>query len=174
MCVFCLSTDSSILTLNASSACNQLSVCDKSVSRKDRQTNDYYANYYRTATYQVLCNEKLSGRCYFEVNWTGSGCSIGFSYDIIRNGGTSTFGSNNRSWRCDFTTANVCECHNSQTTNIQLVAKIGVFLDLEAGSVSFYSVSEKMTLLHRIQTTFTERLYPGFSLEKWGSSSVTI
>ncbi|XP_065152515.1 finTRIM family, member 81 [Paramisgurnus dabryanus] len=164
---------SSLLTLNASSACYQLSVGDKSVSRKDKSTDYYYSR--PIATYKVLCKEKLSGRCYFEVNWKGSGCSIGFSYDNISQGATTSFGSNKRSWRCDFTTVNVCEIQNGKTTNVQFVAKIGVFLDTEAGTLSFYNVSDKMTLLHRIQTTFTEPLYPGFSFEKWGNnSSVTI
>ncbi|XP_016364119.1 tripartite motif-containing protein 16-like isoform X3 [Sinocyclocheilus rhinocerous] len=122
---------------------------------------------------QVLCKEKLSGRCYFEVQWEGAGCSIAFSYDYSTS--SFVFGSNKISWKCDFTKSNICVQHNWRQTNISLVSKIGVFLDHEAGTVSFYSVSDKMTLLHRIQTTFASPLYPGFSfqnLEK--KSSVTI
>ncbi|KAJ8278280.1 hypothetical protein GJAV_G00085880 [Gymnothorax javanicus] len=40
--------------------------------------------------------------------------------------------------------------------------RIGVYLDHRAGTLSFYSVSDTMTLLHRVQTTFTQPLYPGF------------
>ncbi|XP_061094187.1 E3 ubiquitin/ISG15 ligase TRIM25-like isoform X3 [Conger conger] len=40
----------------------------------------------------------------------------------------------------------------------------GVYLDHRAGTLSFYSVSDTMTLLHRVQTTFTQPLYPGFGL----------
>ncbi|XP_067242652.1 E3 ubiquitin/ISG15 ligase TRIM25-like [Chanodichthys erythropterus] len=164
---------SSELNLNRSSAC-QLSVKNnKSVSRSDVS---YGYSYYDTPRkYQVLCKESLSGRCYFEVQFGGTGCSIAFSYDQISGGQGVNFGSNNRSWKCDFPAANLCVRHNNQQTNIHLVSKIGVFLDQVAGTVSFYNVSDKMTLLHRIQTTFYQPLYPGFSFRDWGdNSSVTI
>ncbi|KAL0984421.1 hypothetical protein UPYG_G00141250 [Umbra pygmaea] len=43
--------------------------------------------------------------------------------------------------------------------------KVGVYLDHRAGTLSFYSISDKMTLLHKIETTFTRPLYPGFFVE---------
>ncbi|XP_041841989.1 E3 ubiquitin/ISG15 ligase TRIM25-like [Melanotaenia boesemani] len=39
--------------------------------------------------------------------------------------------------------------------------QIGVYLDHRAGILSFYSVSKTRTLLHRVQTTFTQPLYAG-------------
>ncbi|CAB1432017.1 unnamed protein product [Pleuronectes platessa] len=39
--------------------------------------------------------------------------------------------------------------------------RVGVYLDHSAGVLSFYSVSDTMTLLHRVQTTFTHPLYAG-------------
>ncbi|XP_059421958.1 finTRIM family, member 81 isoform X1 [Carassius carassius] len=132
--------------------------------------NDYlgYEKYY-----QVLCKEKLSGRCYFEVQWEGACCSIAFSYD---NSPTSfVFGSNKKSWKWDFPISNLRVQHNSQQADIPLVSKIGVFLDQAAGTVSFYNVSDEMTLLHRMKTTFTAPLYPGFSFHNLkNDSSVTI
>ncbi|XP_058651037.1 E3 ubiquitin/ISG15 ligase TRIM25-like [Onychostoma macrolepis] len=123
--------------------------------------------------YQVLCKEKLSGRCYFEVQWEGAGCSIAFSYD--NSPASFVFGSNKKSWKCDFPISDLRVHHNSQQTDISLVSKIGVFLDQAAGTVSFYNVSDKMTLLHRIQTTFIAPLYPGFSFHNLkNDSSVTI
>lgn len=190
------------LSLNSSSACSQLSVNQTSVSRNDVQQQSIrsynghinYGQYYsgnlgsygnygqdysgsqRCVTYQVLCNETLSKRCYFEVMWNGDGCSIAFSHDNISEGGDHfVFGSNERSWQCDFSTANICVRHSNQNTNIAVVSKIGVFLDQEAGTVSFYNVSDKMTLLHRIQIKFTEPLYPGFSFKDWkNNTSVSI
>ncbi|XP_056108973.1 E3 ubiquitin/ISG15 ligase TRIM25-like [Rhinichthys klamathensis goyatoka] len=171
---------SSELILKSSSACKQLSVRNKSVSRREKKNVDpYYGRSYNeaTPTYQVLCQNCLSGRSYFEVQFGGTGGSIAFSYDKISQGGGSViFGSNNRSWKFDFPAATICVNHNSQQTNISLVSKIGVFLDQIAGTVSCYNVSsDKMTLLHRIQTTFSQPLYPGFSFQDWGNdSSVTI
>lgn len=121
---------------------------------------------------QVLCKEKLSGCCYFEVQWEGAGCSIVFSYNSATG---FVFGSNNESWKCDFPISILRVQHDSQQTDISLVSKIGVFLDQAAGTVSFYNVSDKMTLLHRIQTTFNKPLFAGFSFQDWkDSSSVTI
>ncbi|PWA23285.1 hypothetical protein CCH79_00021028, partial [Gambusia affinis] len=40
-------------------------------------------------------------------------------------------------------------------------SRVGVYLDHRAGILSFYSVSETMTLLHRVQTRFTEPLLAG-------------
>ncbi|XP_026093287.1 stonustoxin subunit alpha-like [Carassius auratus] len=49
------------------------------------------------------------------------------------------------------------------------VRRIGVFVDHSAGTLSFYSVSDTMSLIHTVQTTFTQPLYPGFGVYK-GSS----
>ncbi|XP_048013187.1 tripartite motif-containing protein 16-like isoform X2 [Megalobrama amblycephala] len=47
---------------------------------------------------------------------------------------------------------------------------IGVYVDHSAGTLSFYSVSgDTMILIHTVQTTFTQMLYPGFGVYK-GSS----
>jgi len=40
--------------------------------------------------------------------------------------------------------------------------RIGVYVDHSAGTLSFYSVSDKLRLIHTVQTTFTQPLYPGF------------
>ncbi|KAM4552073.1 E3 ubiquitin-protein ligase TRIM65-like [Odontesthes bonariensis] len=48
-------------------------------------------------------------------------------------------------------------------------SRVGVYLDHRAGILSFYSVSGTMTLLHRVQTTFTQPLYPGVWI--WGSGA---
>ncbi|XP_048865898.1 E3 ubiquitin/ISG15 ligase TRIM25-like isoform X2 [Brienomyrus brachyistius] len=47
--------------------------------------------------------------------------------------------------------------------------RIGVYLDHRAGTLSFYSISDTVTPLHRVQTTFTEPLYPAFVL--WSSTA---
>ncbi|XP_048050890.1 stonustoxin subunit alpha-like isoform X2 [Megalobrama amblycephala] len=43
--------------------------------------------------------------------------------------------------------------------------RVGVYVDHSAGTLSFYSVSgDTMILIHTVQTTFTQPLYPGFGL----------
>ncbi|KAL0199931.1 hypothetical protein M9458_003118, partial [Cirrhinus mrigala] len=55
--------------------------------------------------------------------------------------------------------------HNNIETDLpvkSISSRIGVFVDHSAGTLSFYSVSDTMSLIHTVQTTFTQPLYPGF------------
>ncbi|KAM9338367.1 tripartite motif-containing protein 29-like [Symphorus nematophorus] len=62
-------------------------------------------------------------------------------------------------------TAAVSEIRDKlQAVLIRQSFRVGVYLDHSAGILSFYSVSETMTLLHRVQTTFTQPLYVGLQL----------
>ncbi|XP_058872134.1 tripartite motif-containing protein 16-like [Acipenser ruthenus] len=128
---------------------------------------------------QVLCRECLSGtRCYWEIEWNKEWVSIGVTYKgISRKGDRSClFGYNDKSWSLHCSGSRYSAWHNS---NESLVAaphspRIGVYLDFNAGTLSFYGVSDTMTLLHRFQTTFTEPLYPGFRLHWHSDSTVAI
>ncbi|XP_039608989.1 tripartite motif-containing protein 16-like [Polypterus senegalus] len=127
---------------------------------------------------QVLCREALTGtRCYWEVECSGDFIDIGVAYKGLSRkelGWECGLGNNNKSWclRCSHSKYSVH--HNDKETVISApyIPRIGVYLDWPAGSLSFYSVSHTMTLLHRINTSFTEPLYPGFWLSL--HSSVTI
>lgn len=181
---------SSKLCLDHQSACNQLFVSNNTFVSRYNASGLVVCGYnggmkvkhsiavrgYKTSTYQALCDKSLSGCCYFEVEFTGTGCSIAFSYDqFSQAGGSFQLGCNNRSWIFDFPKADINMLHTDISTSIPIFSsKIGVYLDHIAGTLSFYSVSDKMTLLHRVQTTFTEPLYPGFSLQKWVNGSVNI
>ncbi|MBN3289282.1 TRI16 protein, partial [Polypterus senegalus] len=83
-------------------------------------------------------------------------------------------GNNDKSWCLMWSHFQYSVRHNNQQTVISATysPRIGVYLDWPAGSLSFYSVSHTMTLLHRFNTSFTEPLYPGFRL--YLNSSVTI
>ncbi|XP_076126876.1 tripartite motif-containing protein 16-like [Alosa pseudoharengus] len=116
---------------------------------------------------QVLCREGVSGRCYWEVEWSGW-VHIAVSYKSIsrkRRGNECGFGHNDQSWRLYLTSSSSYFSHNSKHTKLPLVAssRIGVYVDHRAGTLAFYSISDTMTLLHRVQTTFTHTLYPGFT-----------
>ncbi|XP_062865167.1 tripartite motif-containing protein 16-like [Trichomycterus rosablanca] len=120
---------------------------------------------------QVVCRESVSGRCYWEVEWSGNyGVCIAVSYkSISRKGGGDecVFGRNVQSWSLFCSPSRCSFWHNNKKTVIPIMpssSRIGVYVDYEAGTLSFYSVSDTMKLLHRVQTTFTQLLYPGFYL----------
>uniref|UniRef100_A0A3B1JQM7 E3 ubiquitin/ISG15 ligase TRIM25-like n=1 Tax=Astyanax mexicanus TaxID=7994 RepID=A0A3B1JQM7_ASTMX len=121
---------------------------------------------------QVLCRESVSGRCYWEVVWRGDGgVGIAVSYkSISRKGGgwECGFGCNNdQSWRLSCNSSRYTFSYNNRETEISGVpvsSRIGVYVDHRAGTLSFYSISDTMTLIHRVQTTFTQPLYAGFWL----------
>ncbi|XP_036968827.1 tripartite motif-containing protein 16-like [Acanthopagrus latus] len=125
---------------------------------------------------QVLCSESLSGRCYWEVTWSGSTWSVAVSYKDISQQSTydSEFGNDNKSWSLDCSQKGYCFRHNRGSTSVSgnRTSTVGVYLDYEAGTLSFYSISgTNMTLLHKVKTTFTEPLYPGLGVKDDGSQS---
>uniref|UniRef100_A0A8C8J0G1 Tripartite motif-containing protein 16-like n=1 Tax=Oncorhynchus tshawytscha TaxID=74940 RepID=A0A8C8J0G1_ONCTS len=113
---------------------------------------------------QVLCREGLSGRCYWEVERTGDVVTAVSYKDISRTEDDGGFGYNNKSWSLLCYRGGYCFRHNNVETKVSgpQSSRVGVYLDHKAGTLSFYSVSDTMTLLHRVQTTFTQPLYPGF------------
>ncbi|XP_042248367.1 tripartite motif-containing protein 16-like [Thunnus maccoyii] len=119
--------------------------------------------------YQVLSRESLTGRCYWEVEWSGGGVYIAVAYkNISRAGGLNecAFGYNDKSWMLYCGTDSSAFWFNKISTPVSGPgsSRVGVYLDHTAGILSFYSVSETMTLLHRVQTTFTQPLYAGLWL----------
>uniref|UniRef100_A0A3Q2C7Z5 B30.2/SPRY domain-containing protein n=1 Tax=Cyprinodon variegatus TaxID=28743 RepID=A0A3Q2C7Z5_CYPVA len=119
---------------------------------------------------QVLCRESLTGRHYWEVEWRGMGVYVAVAYKSIGRAGSGNecrFGCNDKSWALECFEKRNSFVHNNIWTPISATTspRIGVYLDHSAGILCFYSVSETMTLLHRVQTTFTEPLHAGLYLE---------
>ncbi|XP_024661729.2 tripartite motif-containing protein 16-like [Maylandia zebra] len=117
---------------------------------------------------QVLSRESLTGRCYWEVEWRG-GVYVAVAYKNISRegwGNECVFGHNDKSWSLDCYNNRYIFWYNNIKTPVSgpRSSRVGVYLDHRAGILSFYSVSETMTLLHRVQTTFTQPLYAGLSL----------
>uniref|UniRef100_A0A8C1UBY4 B30.2/SPRY domain-containing protein n=1 Tax=Cyprinus carpio TaxID=7962 RepID=A0A8C1UBY4_CYPCA len=124
---------------------------------------------------QVLCRESVCGRCYWEIEWSGF-VFISVSYkSISRKGGDEClFGRNDQSWSLFCSLFRYSFRHNNIVTVLPLESissRIGVFVDHSAGTLSFYSVSDTMSLIHTVQTTFTQTLYPGFG---FGSGLVLV
>ncbi|XP_055777946.1 tripartite motif-containing protein 16-like [Salvelinus fontinalis] len=157
------------LTLDPNTACTHLSLSEG--NRKvttTRQVLPYPDHPDRfTNQCQVLCREGLSGGCYWEVEWSGVYVITTVSYkDISRTERDNIFGFNNKSWSLQCYNGCYWFRHNNVKTKVSgpQSSRVGVYLDHKAGTLSFYSVSDTMTLLHRVQTTFTQPLYAGFNL----------
>uniref|UniRef100_A0A8B9GU82 B30.2/SPRY domain-containing protein n=1 Tax=Astyanax mexicanus TaxID=7994 RepID=A0A8B9GU82_ASTMX len=123
---------------------------------------------------QVLCSESLTGRCYWEVEWTGR---VGIAVTYGRKGrGEHWFG-----WFGKFYSL-TChddgygnQCHDQLSlctgcifdTHPSGSRRVGVYLDWPAGVLSFYRVSpedQSLTHLHTFRSAFSEPLYAGFTV----------
>ncbi|KAI4881891.1 hypothetical protein NFI96_025768 [Prochilodus magdalenae] len=161
------------LTMDPNTAHTRLSLCDE--NRKvvcGWKPHSYYDHPERFDVYQqVLCRESLTGRCYWEAEWTGW-VEIAVTYKSISRKGESfdcKFGQNVKSWRLDCSKNSYSVYHNKNSTSIPVPPsssnRVGVYVDCPAGTLSFYSVSSDthtLTLLHTFYTTFTEPLYAAF------------
>uniref|UniRef100_A0A9J7Z4L1 Uncharacterized protein n=1 Tax=Cyprinus carpio carpio TaxID=630221 RepID=A0A9J7Z4L1_CYPCA len=121
---------------------------------------------------QVLCRESLSGRCYWEVEWSGNAI-ISVTYKGIRRKGGSCsceFGYNKNSWSLICINNRFTVWHNLSSIDIRFPShsskRVGMYVDVSAGTLSLYNVSDSHTLthLHTFTTTFTEPLYAGFTV----------
>ncbi len=130
--------------------------------------------------HQVLCGESLTGRCYWEAEWSGR-VKISVTYEGIGRKGerdNCIFGYNDKSWSLICSDNRFIVWHNKKSTDIPAVRsssnRAGVYLDVSTGSLSFYSISDTHTLthLHTFNTTFTEPLYAGFRV--YPDSSVSL
>ncbi|KAI2646852.1 Stonustoxin subunit alpha [Labeo rohita] len=131
---------------------------------------------------QVLCRESVCGRCYWEIEWSAeTGVYISVSYKSISRKGLTkkcVFGSNDQSWSLICSRYRYSFIHNKIQTDLPVkpiisrvgvydddyISRIGLYVDVSAGTLSFYSISDTMSLIHTVQTTFTQPLYPGIFL----------
>ncbi|XP_034082771.1 NLR family CARD domain-containing protein 3-like isoform X3 [Gymnodraco acuticeps] len=127
---------------------------------------------------QLMCREALTGRCYWEVEWSGD-VFIAVAYrGISRWGGRDKvkFGRNDQSWRLQRHDGYYFVMHNKKITDLPSSSpsgRVAVYLDHPAGSLSFYRVSSDTLIhLHTFRTTFTEPLYAGLTV--WSDSSASL
>ncbi|XP_073713956.1 E3 ubiquitin/ISG15 ligase TRIM25 isoform X4 [Misgurnus anguillicaudatus] len=172
-------TISVFFSLDPNTACGVICLSEENTAATGTDTDQPYPDHPDRfdGWVQVLCKESLCGRCYWEIEWSGDkGVFISVSYkSISRKGGGNDgrFGRNDQSWSLFCSPSECSFRHNKIKTDLPVVSsKIGVYVDHSSGSLSFYSVSDTMTLIHRVNTTFTEPLYPGFYL--YNSSTVKL
>uniref|UniRef100_A0A4W4GNS4 B30.2/SPRY domain-containing protein n=1 Tax=Electrophorus electricus TaxID=8005 RepID=A0A4W4GNS4_ELEEL len=121
---------------------------------------------------QVLCRESLSGRCYWEAEWSGRTDIMAVTCKgISRKGGNNDcrFGFNEISWCLSCSNYSYSAWHNDKRISIPgpppSSKRVGMYLDWPAGTLSFYSVSSDtrtLTHIYTFHSTFTEPLYAGF------------
>ncbi|XP_026212352.1 neoverrucotoxin subunit beta-like [Anabas testudineus] len=131
---------------------------------------------------QVLCNESLTGRHYWEVEWEdgyNEDVAVGVAYkEIPRTGEGSLLGRNDMSWCFGLYTVKP-ELFRSHKNNCKHLPfpptgckRLGVYLDWPAGTLSFYQVSSNtLSHLYTYHTTFTQPVYPGCFIKSQRSSA---
>uniref|UniRef100_A0A671VPG5 B30.2/SPRY domain-containing protein n=1 Tax=Sparus aurata TaxID=8175 RepID=A0A671VPG5_SPAAU len=127
---------------------------------------------------QVLSEQGLQGRRYWEVEWEGKWVGIGVAYKSISRKGPETdcvMGYNELSWSLHCSGKGYRAYHNLESIVLSVPPGdshgLAVYLDWQAGILSFYRVSpgRSLTHLHTFVTEFTEPLYPVFRV--WGKGS---
>uniref|UniRef100_A0A669D3F7 NACHT domain-containing protein n=1 Tax=Oreochromis niloticus TaxID=8128 RepID=A0A669D3F7_ORENI len=132
-------------------------------------------------SFQLLCRNGLTGRCYWEVEWKGWS-DVSLSYRRITRKGNNQncwFGWNDQSWSLWFNdTDPYSVSYNKIKTPISSSStsvsnRVAVYVDCPAGTLSFYRVSSDTLIhLHTFNTTFTEPLYPGFRVHPGASMTL--
>ncbi|KAF4114209.1 hypothetical protein G5714_004432 [Onychostoma macrolepis] len=164
------------LTLDTSTVNKYLCLSERNRVITCTDTEQLYRNHPdRFDVSQVLCRESVSGRCYWEIEWSGVEVCISVSYkSISRKGDECVFGWNDQSWSLCCSKSSYTFRHNKIVTRLPVkpiirrtgvsdyFSRIGVYVDHSTGTLSFYSISDTLSLIHTEQTTFTQHLYPGF------------
>ncbi|XP_078054551.1 E3 ubiquitin/ISG15 ligase TRIM25-like [Mustelus asterias] len=165
---------------------------DKRVASGSQYRHPYPAHRKRFDAWgQVLCSEGIDGgRSYWEVEIAGNRgkWAVGVCYGSIRRKGRDKecllgesskswivcSGSNNNLWSYFSGSRSVLAEHSGNITdlNVQISSRVGVFVDFDAGVISFYSVSgSKLNLICTFQQqTFSETLYLALRVGDWNTS----
>ncbi|XP_029706452.1 stonustoxin subunit beta-like [Takifugu rubripes] len=124
---------------------------------------------------QLLCSNSLTGRCYWEVEWTGF-VYISVAYKKIWRHGSSPqrwFGRNQQSWSLVCSDSGYSVLHDDKRLHLPALSstdpqRVAVYLNYPAGTVTFYRfTTNTLVHLYTFKTTFTEPLFPGFGFGSW-------
>ncbi|XP_069838286.1 E3 ubiquitin/ISG15 ligase TRIM25-like [Dendropsophus ebraccatus] len=117
---------------------------------------------------QVFSSRSFSsGRHYWEVDvsqaekWLIGAAGESLERKLVDN--ESYIGYNEKSWAV-YVNNSFRACHNNihkKLVSDSPVRVVGIYLDYEAGRLSFYQLSDSIRHLHTFTTTFTEPLYAG-------------
>ncbi|XP_018416423.1 PREDICTED: E3 ubiquitin-protein ligase TRIM39-like [Nanorana parkeri] len=167
------------IVLDVNTAHNRLQISEdmKTVSRSDvredrPETPERFQNYI-----QVLSSGRFSsGRHYWEVDVSKSlSCRVGMCYpSIVRRGEQSWIGKNKKSWGLYRAGYKLSVEYNSKlirlTDNFSS-NRVRIYLDYEAGQLSFYDLCDPIRHLHTFTTTFTEPLHAVLGVGKGSNTT---
>ncbi|KAG8566228.1 hypothetical protein GDO81_013148 [Engystomops pustulosus] len=115
-------------------------------------------------SWQVMCTEGFTeGSHYWEVVVSTFFVEVGVAYGSLKL--DSTIGRNSSSWSLQLRSMHHSFWHNNKETKLQspMFAKIGVHIDLTAGSLTFYGIQNgSLQLLHSLSWPFSEKVFPVF------------
>lgn len=123
---------------------------------------------------QVLCDQTLTGRHYWEVEVSGF-LSIGVTHEeALKN---EKMGHNKHSWCLVCSSDGFYVLHHNEKVDVpslgRRTSRLGVYLDWPAGTLSFYRVSsDSLIHLHTYTVAFKEPLYPAVELNNQSSAQL--
>ncbi|XP_067287106.1 NACHT, LRR and PYD domains-containing protein 3-like isoform X2 [Pseudorasbora parva] len=130
---------------------------------------------------QVLCRPPLSERCFFAVDVIGREMQVGVACGNMQRKGAGDqicLGHNEMSWSLRCSDNECVAYHNKKTVSVQTESfrKLGVFLDREAGSLCFYSLSPQVKLLYMFDAVFPQdqELFAAFRIQEPDCSAVLL
>uniref|UniRef100_A0A8C6IMR6 Uncharacterized protein n=1 Tax=Melopsittacus undulatus TaxID=13146 RepID=A0A8C6IMR6_MELUD len=129
---------------------------------------DYGPSPNRFCISQVTCSQSFSTGChYWEVITKDSdGWAVGVAHKMI--GKREKLGRTEHSWCVEWLgpRKQLSAWHRNQETLLHKdkPLKVGVFLELQKKTVSFYSITDEEMLLHAFEISTSDPLYPAFWL----------
>ncbi|XP_049599838.1 stonustoxin subunit alpha [Syngnathus scovelli] len=164
------------LTLNQDTAHENLSLSEENQKVTYGSVRTYPANNDRFMGHpQVLCNEPLSGRHYWEVEWRGH-IIVAAAYETTPRKSTGfrsqRFVDDVHNWGMHASNVFEVKLPNRIKLDTSIwkdstagMLKLGVFLDHPGGTLSFYGVNgNKLKHLYTFEKDFEKPLYPGFAV----------
>lgn len=127
---------------------------------------------------QVLTSKGFSrGRHYWEVKLSNNNfVGIGLAYNSVdRKGPSSRLGRNAQSWCVEWFTLKLSAWHDNSETVLENLSpeRVGVLVDCDEGTATFYGITEKATPFHTFVSSFAQAVYPAFWIFS-NTSSITL
>ncbi|XP_073332014.1 E3 ubiquitin/ISG15 ligase TRIM25-like isoform X2 [Pagrus major] len=166
-----------VLTLDPKTAHKRISLSEGFTKAS---VSDEHINYFDSPKRFTVCSQVLTskgfsrGRHYWEVRLSSNNfVGIGLAYSSIdRKGPTSRLGRNAQSWCVEWFNVKLSAWYNSSETVLvnPNPKRVGVLLDCEEGTATFYNVADRAYPFHSFVFPFAEAVYPAFWIFSSGSS----